>query len=593
MVLILILFAALFHTVFAVSVLTLAICGRLFRAEKATLGRAAAVQGILLVLTGPLLLWSNRISDANVVGPVMLLGVQFLATWLLIRWLLCTGGGKAALITFSWLVASSIPSLALASLFRATVVEAFVVPTGAMAPTVYGRHVDKTCGQCRYGFAVGASFRQEDPGATALATCTNCEAPVEVLPSDQTISGDRIWVSKLDSPSRWDLVVFPPPVDTSTMYVKRLVGLPGETIEIRGGDLYAGGRRLRKPPGTLNELWLPVHDTDFVPQEPASEEKPRWVPSGEPSRWTWQPGQGWRFQGSPRQRGELTFSQPVTDRLAYNAEFGYAGRAFDARSESNGVLVPDLEVVCQVTRTAGSGVWGFLWDYRADRLTASIEADGTVTLVHSAREPGQGDTGSQDQGHIQGRLAAPPSGTEVRFAVRDGQAYVMQDRQLIAVLTLPDRAGRSCQRGRRTADHQADRGRRGVAVEPDPAVSRRVLSGRGAARSLRPVGHLQSDHPGRRSVPGAGRQQPSEPRCAVLRPDYDRLRQGRRALHLLAAIPRSHLCLACRPGGPVEETGVAQITCGALRRAVGADTPAGRAAAGSGQVPRPRCSKIG
>ena len=364
--------------------------------------------------------------------------IQLLAAWFLIRWLLYAGSGKAVLIMLSWLVASTILNVGLALTCRATVSEAFVVPTGALAPTIYGQHVDKTCPRCGCPFAVGVSFRPYDPDATAMTSCTNCRAAVEVPPSDPTISGDRILVSKLDSPHRWDLVVFPPPGDASTRYVMRLVGLSGEVIEIRGGDLYANGRRLRKPPGTLEEFWLPVHDTDFEPREPPPHESPRWVPTGEPSRWTWRPGQGWQFQGGPKQRGELQFSHPVTDHLAYNGEPGHAGRSFDPTGASGEVFVPDLEIACHVTRAAGSGVWGFLWEYRAERLTASIGADGTVTLAHSGGESGQGDTASKDQASTLGRLVASPADCTIRFAVRDGQAYLMQDRQLVAVLPLPD-----------------------------------------------------------------------------------------------------------------------------------------------------------
>ena len=312
------------------------------------------------------------------------------------------------------------------------------MPTGAMSPTIFGHHVEKTCKQCGCTFEVGASFRPYDPDATAMTSCTNCRAAVEVPPSDPTVSGDRILVSKLDAPRRWDLVVFPPPMDTSTMYVKRLVGLPGETIEIRGGDLYANGRRLQKPPGTLDEFWLPVHDTYFGSLRSLPEESPRWFPTDEPSRWRWQPVQGWQYQGGPEQRGELQFSHPVSDVLAYNAEIGRPARATDGARTPSEVLVPDLEIACHVTRAAGSGVWGFLWEHRAERLTASIGADGTVTLAHSGGESGQGDTASQDQASAQGQLAAPLAGSTVRFAVRDGQAHLMQDRQVIAVLTLPD-----------------------------------------------------------------------------------------------------------------------------------------------------------
>jgi len=36
----------------------------------------------------------------------------------------------------------------LAMTFRGFVTEGFVIPTGSMAPTLYGRHIDFTCEQC-------------------------------------------------------------------------------------------------------------------------------------------------------------------------------------------------------------------------------------------------------------------------------------------------------------------------------------------------------------------------------------------------------------------------------------------------------------
>lgn len=438
MVLISILFAGLLLASLAVSTLTLAVCGRLFRAEKATLGRAAAVCGILAVPSPLFLLWSNRLSETHVVGLAMLPVIQLLAAWFLIRWLLCAGGGKAMAITFTWLAVSTVLSMGLAQGCRAIITEAFIVPTGAMSPTILGQHVEKTCKQCGCIFEVGVSFRPYDPDATAVASCANCESPVDVLPSDPTVPGDRVLVSKLESPRRWDLIVFPPPGDASSMYVMRLVGLPGEAIEIRGGDLYANGRRLQKPPGTLEEFWLPVHDTDFEPREPPPHESPRWVPTGEPSRWTCRPGQGWQFQGGPKQRGELRFSYPVTDRFSYNADIQPLGRTFHATDPSDVVFVPDLQIACHVARVAGSGVWGFVWEDGATRVTASIAAAGAVTLVPRGREPAGADTVSQHPDSARGQLAAPAAGSTVQFAVRDGQAYLMQDRQVIAVLTLPD-----------------------------------------------------------------------------------------------------------------------------------------------------------
>lgn len=46
---------------------------------------------------------------------------------------------------------------------------------------------------------------------------------------------------------RGDIVIFRLPRDTSLSYVKRVVALPGETIEIRGGRVLIDGRALEEP----------------------------------------------------------------------------------------------------------------------------------------------------------------------------------------------------------------------------------------------------------------------------------------------------------------------------------------------------------
>jgi signal peptidase I len=46
---------------------------------------------------------------------------------------------------------------------------------------------------------------------------------------------------RFDEPQRGDIVIFKYPMDPSTFFIKRIVGLPGETIEIRNGEVYAHG----------------------------------------------------------------------------------------------------------------------------------------------------------------------------------------------------------------------------------------------------------------------------------------------------------------------------------------------------------------
>ena len=58
--------------------------------------------------------------------------------------------------------------------------------------------------------------------------------------------GDRLVVDKLSyrwrRVKRFDVVVFECPTPGGVDYVKRVVGLPGETVELRGGELYVDGR---------------------------------------------------------------------------------------------------------------------------------------------------------------------------------------------------------------------------------------------------------------------------------------------------------------------------------------------------------------
>jgi signal peptidase I len=48
----------------------------------------------------------------------------------------------------------------------------------------------------------------------------------------------------LDSPERGDVVVFQYPLDKSKNYVKRVVGLPGDRVAMRNGDVYVNGERM-------------------------------------------------------------------------------------------------------------------------------------------------------------------------------------------------------------------------------------------------------------------------------------------------------------------------------------------------------------
>jgi signal peptidase I len=184
-------------------------------------------------------------------------------------------------------IESVLIALILAFVFRAFMVEAFVIPTGSMAPTLYGTHIDHVCTNCGYPFAIDvrADLREVYcPNCDWLYearvdhTCTHCgyrfpvcvsaiqrEVPCPRCGSIDRVAcdsrpvppfdnGDRILVLKWPyslagflAPKRWDLTVFKAPFsgpaaygerDGQTNYIKRLAGLPGDILEIVDGDLY-------------------------------------------------------------------------------------------------------------------------------------------------------------------------------------------------------------------------------------------------------------------------------------------------------------------------------------------------------------------
>lgn len=60
--------------------------------------------------------------------------------------------------------------------------------------------------------------------------------------------GDRVFITRNPAEfSRGDIVLFHSPDHQTVSYIKRIVGLPGETIEIRQGKVHINGRPLEEP----------------------------------------------------------------------------------------------------------------------------------------------------------------------------------------------------------------------------------------------------------------------------------------------------------------------------------------------------------
>ena len=84
-------------------------------------------------------------------------------------------------------------------------------------------------------------------------------------------NGDNLIMDKLSyrfhDPERFDIIVFPFQFQDNTYYIKRIIGLPGETVTIRDGKVY------------INDSTEPLRD-DFCPETPVGDFGPYEVPEG-------------------------------------------------------------------------------------------------------------------------------------------------------------------------------------------------------------------------------------------------------------------------------------------------------------------------
>jgi signal peptidase I len=187
----------------------------------------------------------------------------------------------------------SVVYLALAViLFRGFAAEGYMISTGSMAPCLLGYHHQVVCPSCSYAFSRGTHFDEAEavlaaPGQLSalknddpppITVCPNCGLEAIDAAGIPRNEGDQLLVHKhlyeLRLPRRWEVVVFRHPRDPLQAYVKRVVGLPGERIEVSDGDVYADGRLQRKSLATQQSIRICVYDHDHSPSD--AQWHPRW-----------------------------------------------------------------------------------------------------------------------------------------------------------------------------------------------------------------------------------------------------------------------------------------------------------------------------
>lgn len=315
-------------------------------------------------------------------------------------------------------VESIIIALILAFVFRAFVVEAFVIPTGSMAPTLMGAHSRYVCENCGYHFDVNAGGRSIDGdlsiprrvGGEVRVNCPNCGYLTldEQSANPKVYYGDRILVLKylylLNQPQRWDVVVFKSPVepekyDYSQNYIKRLVGRPGERIMLLDGDVYvatkphptdADWQIQTKPDVVQDALWRVVSDMDHYPLGLRRNGELSTDPAAALDYVPWK-GSSERVVLGRDSTGARTFTLDASqsrERLRFDPSVALAKHsltdwlAYDQspRPQGKSFTVGDLKLSMFYQRQGGDGELRLNLSKRDDLFTAAITR-GRVTLL--------------------------------------------------------------------------------------------------------------------------------------------------------------------------------------------------------------------
>jgi signal peptidase I len=276
-----------------------------------------------------------------------------------------SGGPPAVLNWLAWFALSVL--LAIHFAWQAT-----VVPTGSMQPTI-----------------MGAAGR----GGT---------------------SGDHLLVERFSylfrDPRRWDIAVFEYPLFRERLFVKRVVGLPGERVEIKDGDVWVNGAVAKKPPLVQHALWV-----ELFPRA-SRLAKARAINDG--------------FQAAVGGGGSWKRVSSTEMRCAPGAKgaslalFNGGGPYADTRIVFTAVAESGAEIVARITS-------------RGTPVTLSAPAAAPGTSARGAFFVGPEE---HDSGPRQGEFSHCPTVGEpcrIELCVADGEAWALVDGREVARAAVP------------------------------------------------------------------------------------------------------------------------------------------------------------
>jgi len=141
-----------------------------------------------------------------------------------------------------WII-ENVLSLGLALLIvfmiRSSIIEAFKIPSGSMIPTLLiGDHI--FVNKFAYGFKI---------------------------PFSDLVTDHPVYVVKRDPPKRGDVIVFMYPKDESFYYIKRVIGTPGDTVEVRNKVIYINNKMIARDPitdGPADALFKKMDDPKYT-----------------------------------------------------------------------------------------------------------------------------------------------------------------------------------------------------------------------------------------------------------------------------------------------------------------------------------------